>query len=163
MKFAYTRRMAMAVGLVSLLSLSACGGGGGSSDSGTPTQDWATVSGSTGVTVLKIADTTVGTGATAATGKTVTVNYTGYLYDVRQTNQKGTQFDTTTGKTSFSFVLGAGQVIPGFDQGVTGMQVGGSRTVTMPASLAYGASGSGNGVIPANAALIFDIQLVSVQ
>lgn len=164
MKFAVnTRRVALALGLLSLLSLGACGGGG--SDSGTPVQSWAQLSGSTSVTTLKSTDTLVGTGATAASGKTLTVAYTGWLYDVRQTNQKGTQFDTSVGKNpaSFTFVLGAGKVIAGWDQGFTGMQVGGKRTLVIPAALGYGATGAGNGAIPANAALVFEVELLSVQ
>jgi FKBP-type peptidyl-prolyl cis-trans isomerase len=162
MKFANTRRLAMAAGFVALLSLNACGGGG-SSGSSSSTQSWADLSGSTSVTTLKITDTQVGTGTAVVNGQTLTVNYTGWLYDVRQPNQKGSQFDTSVGKTAFSFVLGAGQVIPGWDQGVVGMQVGGKRTLLIPASLAYGAAGAGNGAIPANAALIFDVELVSAQ
>lgn len=160
MKYLNARRQALALGLVSLLSLSACGGGG--SDSGTPVQPWSQTSGSTAVTTLSTTDTVAGTGATAAAGNTVNVKYTGWLYDVRvATTQKGTQFDTGT----FSFKLGTTplQVIPGFDQGVTGMKVGGKRTVVIPASLGYGAAGTSDGKIPANAALIFDIELVSVQ
>ena len=103
----------------------------------------------------------MGTGAQADTTKTVSVHYTGYLYDVRVANTKGAQFDTSVGKTPLSFKLGANQVIPGFDQGVTGMKVGGKRTVTIPAALGYGAAG--NGPIPGGAALVFDIELVSVS
>jgi len=159
MKFLNSRRQALALGLVSVLSLAACGGGG--SDSGTPVQPWSEVSGSNAVTALKITDTLVGTGATAAAGNTVNVKYTGWLYDVRvATTQKGTQFDSGTLPP---YKLGSGGVIPGFEQGITGMKVGGKRTVVIPASLAYGVQGGGNGAIPANAALIFDIELVSVQ
>lgn len=93
----------------------------------------------------------------------MSVHYTGYIYDVRVASTKGTQFDTSVGKAPFSFKLGANQVIPGFDQGVTGMKVGGKRTVTIPAALAYGNTGAGGGVIPPNAALVFDIELVSVN
>jgi len=159
MKFLHSRRQALALGLVSVLSLSACGGGGSSSGSDSSTQTWAQLSGSTAVTALKTTDTLAGTGTAAAAGNTANVKYTGWLYDVRvATTQKGTQFDTGT----FSFKLGSGAVIPGFDQGVTGMQVGGKRTVVIPASLAYGTAGSGS-AIPADAALIFDIELVSLQ
>ena len=112
-------------------------------------------------TTLQITDTVVGTGATALAGKTVTVNYTGWLYSSSAANFRGTQFDTSVGKVSFSFKLGAGQVIPGFDQGVAGMKVGGTRTLVIPASLAYGSTGSG--VIPGNAALVFSVDLLSVN
>ena len=101
-------------------------------------------------------DQTVGTGAVAAAGHQVSVTYTGTL-----TN--GTVFDSTAahGGTPFTFVLGQNQVVPGFDQGVTGMKVGGTRQVTIPPDLGYGAAGSPPS-IPANATLIFTITLVSV-
>lgn len=162
MKFVTTRRSALAFGLVSIASLSACGGGSGSGDT---QETWAQLSGSTNITTLQVTDTVVGTGATAASGNTLTVNYTGWLYDVRQSNQQGTEFDSSlsAGRTPFSFTLGAGQVIAGWDQGLIGMKAGGTRTLVIPASLAYGASGSSNGTIPPNAALIFTVQLISVQ
>ncbi|HEY8879582.1 MAG TPA: FKBP-type peptidyl-prolyl cis-trans isomerase [Roseateles sp.] len=152
-----SRRAALLLALSASLALAACGGGGG--DSGTPVN--TDPNGWNAVTALKSVDTTVGTGAQADTTKNVTVHYTGYLYDVRVASTKGTQFDSSVGKTPLSFKLGAGQVIPGFDQGVTGMKVGGKRTVTIPASLGYGAAG--NGPIPGGAALVFDIELVSVS
>lgn len=136
-------------------SLAACGGGGDDASSGGT--DYSAYGWST-VTALKIVDSTVGTGATASTGTTATVTYTGYLYDVRISSTKGTRFDSGT----FSFKLGAGTVIPGFDTGVTGMKVGGSRTVTIPANLAYGSAGAGS-AIPPNAALVFDITLTAVN
>jgi FKBP-type peptidyl-prolyl cis-trans isomerase FkpA len=119
-------------------------------------------SASTGQTALQITDTTVGTGATAATGHTVTVNYTGWLYNASVANFHGTQFDSSVGKQPFSFKLGAGQVIAGWDQGVVGMKVGGTRTVVIPSSLGYGSAGAG-GVIPPNAALVFTVDLLAVQ
>lgn len=152
-----TRRSVFLLAVSASLGLAACGGGGGSSGTvvNTDPNGWGSV------TALKSVDTTVGTGAQADTTRTVTVHYTGYLYDGRVANTKGTQFDSSVGKTPFTFKLGAGSVIPGFDQGVTGMKVGGKRTVTIPASLGYGASGSGP--IPPNAALVFDLELVSVS
>jgi FKBP-type peptidyl-prolyl cis-trans isomerase FkpA len=137
------------------LGLTACGGG--SSDSGSSATDYSAY-GWSNVTALKIVDTTVGTGASATTGTTATVNYTLYLYDVRASDTKGTKMDAGTG---YPFKLGTNAVISGFDTGVNGMQVGGSRTVTIPASLAYGSSGQG--AIPANAALVFDITLTAVN
>ena len=113
-------------------------------------------------TALQITDTVVGTGVTATAGQTVTVNYTGWLYSGSAANFRGTQFDTSVGKASFSFKLGAGQVIPGFDQGVAGMKVGGTRTLVIPASLAYGSAGVA-GLIPSNAALVFSIDLLAVN
>ena len=92
----------------------------------------------------------------------VTVNYTGWLYNASVANFHGTQFDSSVGKTPFKFNLGAGQVIAGWDQGVTGMKVGGTRTLVIPASLGYGSAGAG-GVIPPNAALVFTVDLLAVQ
>ena len=155
-----SRRTALLLAASALIAshgLVACGGGGGAA--GTPAN--TDPNGGNSVTALKSVDTTVGTGAQADTTKTVTVHYTGYLYDVRVASTKGTQFDTSVGKTHYTFKLGAGTVIPGFDQGVTGMKVGGKRTVTIPASLGYGATGQG--VNPPNAALVFDLELVSVS
>jgi FKBP-type peptidyl-prolyl cis-trans isomerase len=155
MSFAHTRRHALALSLVTLLGLSACGGGGDQDTAPT----WAETSGSTAITALKITDTAVGTGATAGVGSQVSVKYTVWLYDVRVTaNQKGTQIETGTVPP---FTLGAGAVIAGFDQGVSGMKVGGKRTVVVPASLGYGSAGKG--AIPPNAALVFDLELLSAQ
>lgn len=107
-------------------------------------------------------DNVVGTGATAATGMTANVKYSAYLYSSTAADRKGILVDTnTTATTNFAFKLGSGQVIAGFDQGVTGMKVGGKRTVTMPSKLAYGTSGSGG--IPANSGMVFTIELISVQ
>lgn len=102
---------------------------------------------------LVVQDEVVGTGAVAEPGDTLTVNYTGKLAD-------GTVFDTSVGKTPFQFVLGEAQVIPGWDQGLVGMQVGGKRILIIPPSLAYGAQG--NGPIPPNATLTFEVDLLSV-
>lgn len=154
-----SRRYALqfaASALIVSLGLSACGGGGDSSSSTTTDNSaygWANV------TALKIVDSTLGTGTSAVSGTTATVTYTGYLFDVRVADTKGTKFDSG----SFSFKLGAGNVISGFDTGVNGMKVGGKRTVTIPASLGYGSTGAGNGAIPPNAALVFDIELTAVN
>lgn len=104
---------------------------------------------------LKIEDEKVGTGTTAQTGDTVTVNYTGTL-----TN--GKEFDSTKGKQPFSFTLGAGQVIKGWDQGIVGMKVGGKRKLTIPPDLGYGSQGAG-AAIPPNSTLIFDVELLDVK
>jgi FKBP-type peptidyl-prolyl cis-trans isomerase len=104
---------------------------------------------------LIIQDEEVGTGEEAVAGKKVTVNYVGTLTD-------GTQFDSSYGKTPFTFTLGAGEVIPGWDQGVAGMRVGGKRKLTIPASLGYGSQGI-PGAIPGGATLIFEVELLGVE
>ena len=106
-------------------------------------------------------DLRVGTGADAVSGSRVTVNYTGWLYNASQPDQKGAQFDSSVGQTGFSFTLGAGSVIAGWERGVVGMKVGGLRRLVIPPSLAYGASR--NGPIPPNATLMFEIELLNVQ
>ena len=104
---------------------------------------------------LEIEDQVVGEGDEALAGQTVEVHYTGWLVD-------GTKFDSSHDRNqTFSFKLGAGQVIPGWDQGVAGMKVGGIRKLTIPPSLGYGERGAG-GVIPPNATLIFKVELISV-
>jgi FKBP-type peptidyl-prolyl cis-trans isomerase FkpA len=106
-------------------------------------------------------DLRVGTGAEAASGKVVSVHYTGWFYNESQTERKGAQFDSSIGQTPFSFTLGVGQVISGWDRGVAGMKVGGVRRLIIPPSLAYGSIRSGP--IPPNATLLFDIELLEVQ
>ncbi len=106
------------------------------------------------------ADIRLGTGTVAENGKTVTVNYSGWLYDVTKTDRKGAMFGTSTGSAGFQFTVGSGQVIQGWEQGVPGMQVGGLRQLVVPPSLAYG--GTRNGPIPPNATLIFEIELLAV-
>ncbi|WP_245258685.1 FKBP-type peptidyl-prolyl cis-trans isomerase [Methylopila sp. M107] len=109
---------------------------------------------------LKYADTVEGKGAEAKPGQTVEVHYTGWL---DQGGQKGSKFDSSLDRNDpFSFRLGAGQVIRGWDEGVAGMKVGGKRTLIIPADLGYGARGAG-GVIPPNATLIFDVELLGVK
>jgi FKBP-type peptidyl-prolyl cis-trans isomerase len=108
------------------------------------------------VTELKIEDLTEGTGAEAKSGDNVTVHYTGWLTD-------GTKFDSSVDRGEpFPFALGQGAVIPGWDQGVEGMKVGGKRKLTIPPSLGYGEQGAG-GVIPPNATLVFEVELLSVE
>jgi FKBP-type peptidyl-prolyl cis-trans isomerase len=104
-------------------------------------------------------DLVVGTGAVAGFGNRVTVAYTGWLDDATKTDAKGQQFDTSV---SFTFQVGIGAVIKGWDQGVVGMRVGGQRRLVVPPDLAYGSTGSGLN-IPPNATLVFDITLLSVQ
>jgi FKBP-type peptidyl-prolyl cis-trans isomerase FkpA len=109
-----------------------------------------------------VTDILVGTGATATAGNTITVHYTGWLYDEKASQYRGKQFDSSIGKTPFSFKLGVGQVIAGWDQGVVGMKVGGKRTLIIPSALGYGSTGAGS-AIPPNAALVFEVELLSVQ
>lgn len=108
-------------------------------------------------------DLRVGAGADATVGKQLTVHYTGWLYDPRLPEQKGRQVDTSAGREPFAFTLGAGQVIRGWDQGVAGMKVGGLRRLIIPPDLAYGSAGAGGGLIPPNATLLFNIELLDVQ
>jgi FKBP-type peptidyl-prolyl cis-trans isomerase FkpA len=105
-------------------------------------------------------DLRVGTGTAASTGRSLTVSYTGWLYDPARPDGKGTQFDSSP---SFPFVLGIGGVIRGWDLGVVGMRVGGLRRLTIPPELGYGSAGAGQGRIPPNASLVFDVELLSVQ
>ena len=115
------------------------------------------------ITTLGTTDTTIGTGDTAVNGKEVTVHYTGWLYDEAAADHHGKKFDSSRDRSDpFSFRLGAGMVIKGWDQGVAGMKVGGTRTLVIPASLGYGARGAG-GVIPPNATLVFDVELLHVR
>lgn len=108
-------------------------------------------------------DTKVGAGEEADIGHTVSVHYTGWLYDENAPDKKGKKFDSSFDRNEyFSFMLGAGRVIKGWDKGVTGMKVGGQRTLIVPPSMAYGAQGAGN-IIPPNATLIFDVELISLK
>jgi len=108
---------------------------------------------------LQYEDTVVGTGAQATRGQSVRVHYTGWLYN---DGQQGAKFDSSRDRNDpFEFPLGAGMVIKGWDEGVQGMQIGGQRTLIIPAALGYGARGAG-GVIPPNATLKFDVELLAV-
>ena len=109
---------------------------------------------------LKYTDTKTGDGATATSGNKVSVHYTGWLYN---NGAKGAKFDSSVDRGQpFQFTLGAHQVIAGWDEGVAGMKVGGKRTLIIPPELGYGARGAG-GVIPPNATLMFDVELLGVQ
>lgn len=142
------KKSLLAACCVAVLSLSACGGGGG--DSSAPVAVASPAS-------LVATDLVTGTGATAASGSKLTVNYTGWLYSASATDNKGTQFDSG----AISFTLGAGAVIQGWDQGLVGMKVGGKRRLAIPASLAYGSSG--RGPIPPNAGLLFEVELTKID
>lgn len=119
--------------------------------------------GEANVTELIKKDVKVGTGEEAVVGKMVEVHYTGWLYDAAAPDKKGAKFDSSRDRGApFSFLLGAGRVIKGWDRGVAGMKVGGQRTLIIPPAMAYGAHGAGN-VIPPNAALIFDVELLGLR
>jgi FKBP-type peptidyl-prolyl cis-trans isomerase FkpA len=112
---------------------------------------------------FQIEDHEVGAGEEAVAGKTVSVHYTGWLYDESKEGNKGTKFDSSVDRGSpFEFALGAGMVIAGWDQGFAGMKVGGKRTLIIPSEMGYGEHGAG-GAIPPNATLTFDVELLAVK
>jgi FKBP-type peptidyl-prolyl cis-trans isomerase FkpA len=145
------------VGLV-LCATIACGGDSSTSDfpEGAPMAD-------TGISQLQMIDTKVGTGAEAVSGRVVRVHYTGWLYDAGKPDKRGEKFDSSKDRNEpFEFPLGGGQVIPGWDKGFAGMKVGGTRVLTIPPDMGYGARGAG-GVIPGNATLVFEVELLEVK
>jgi len=112
---------------------------------------------------LTMTDTRPGAGAEIKSGQTAVVHYTGWLWSATAPGHKGQKFDTSRERNvPFPFRVGAGDVIAGWDQGVAGMKVGGQRQLIIPPELGYGAEGAG-GVIPPNATLVFDVELVSIQ
>ncbi|SFB73553.1 FKBP-type peptidyl-prolyl cis-trans isomerase [Massilia yuzhufengensis] len=135
---------------VAILSLTACGGGSGDSGGSAP------VNANNPAALVKT-DNTLGTGAEAVSGKTANVTYTLWLYSAATADHKGTRLESNT----FSFKLGTNAVIPGFEQGVTGMKVGGKRTIEVPSSLGYGSGGTSG--VPGNAGLVFEIILNKVE
>ena len=156
----------VAAAFLALIALSGCGSAPTQSTSQTAPAQTSTAPQSTEPTApadtaqsggkLQIKDLKVGKGATAKAGDSVTVDYTGWLMN-------GTKFDSSVDrKQPYTFPLGAGRVIAGWDQGVAGMKVGGKRELIIPSDLAYGAQGAGNGVIPPNATLKFDVELLAV-
>jgi FKBP-type peptidyl-prolyl cis-trans isomerase FkpA len=148
------RAVALALCLAGVLALGGCA----------PPAVQAPVAAEDQATELQAQDLVVGQGAVAAPGSTVTVHYTGWLYDRDAPEQKGRQFDSSRGATGrpFSFTLGARQVIAGWDEGVAGMRVGGQRRLVIPSALGYGDQGAG-GVIPPKATLVFDVELLEVK
>ena len=115
------------------------------------------------ITELIKTDELAGGGNEAAAGRRVTVHYTGWLYDQAKADHKGKKFDSSRDRGEpFSFRLGKGEVIRGWDEGVAGMKVGGRRTLTIPPDYGYGARGAG-GAIPPNATLVFDVELLDVR
>jgi FKBP-type peptidyl-prolyl cis-trans isomerase len=111
---------------------------------------------------LQKTDLAPGNGAEISSGQTALVHYTGWLFDASAPENKGKQFDSSVGGEPFEFPLGAGRVIAGWDQGVVGMKVGGKRRLVIPPVMGYGESGAG-GVIPPNATLVFDVELVEIH
>lgn len=143
-----TAALAVAV----LLGVAACGGG-----------EPAVVPATVGVEQLQTVDLVVGAGAEAVAGSRVTVHYSGWLYDPSRPESKGRSFDSSrSAGRPFTFTLGAGEVIAGWDRGVQGMKVGGQRRLVIPHPLAYGERGAG-GVIPPRATLVFDVELLGVR
>jgi FKBP-type peptidyl-prolyl cis-trans isomerase FkpA len=118
----------------------------------------------TGITQLQKQDVKVGSGAEARSGRLVRVHYTGWLYDASRPDKRGQKFDSSKdGNTPFDFTLGAQEVIPGWDEGVAGMKVGGTRILTVPPAMGYGARGTAGGEIPPNATLVFEVELLEVK
>jgi FKBP-type peptidyl-prolyl cis-trans isomerase FkpA len=141
--------------LVAFLTVSSTGCGDDSGEE-SPMAD-------SGITELQKNDTKPGTGSEARRGQNVRVHYTGWLYEPSAADKKGKKFDSSRDSNEpFEFRLGGGEVISGWDEGVAGMKVGGTRTLTIPPHMAYGRSGAG-GVIPPNATLVFDIELLDVR
>ncbi len=147
--------------LACALALVACGGGGSDNNNTTPT---------TNQPPFTKTDNVVGSNSVEiANGDTVTVHYTGWLYDstASANGYKGKQFETSRTGSPFNFTVGRGSVIAGWDQGVLGMKVGGKRTLIIPSTMAYGATekkdAAGNVIIPANSALVFEIEVISIS
>jgi FKBP-type peptidyl-prolyl cis-trans isomerase FkpA len=117
---------------------------------------------SSGVEELQVVDLVVGTGQEVIAGGVVSLDYTGWLYDEKQAEKKGRQFDTSVGGQPLQFTVGVGAVITGFDRGLLGMRVGGKRRLVIPSDLAYGSAGAG-AAIPPNASLVFEVTLIGVN
>lgn len=141
---------------MTLLATTAC-----TADPQSSAKDNSTMSNT--VTELIKKDVEVGEGRAAEAGNNVTVHYTGWLYDPSKPDARGEKFDSSVDRGDpFVFSLGGGQVIQGWDEGVAGMQVGGKRTLIIPADMAYGSRGAG-GVIPPDATLVFDVELLAIK
>ena len=145
------KRSVVALVLGGVIAAGGCGGGESPTGADVNT-----------ITTLQKSDVKIGTGAEATAGQTVTVHYTGWLYSPTAADHHGTKFDSSRDRNDpFMFVLGAGQVIAGWDQGVAGMKVGGRRRITIPPNLAYGKQGAGRAIGP-NETLVFVVDLLAV-
>jgi FKBP-type peptidyl-prolyl cis-trans isomerase FkpA len=141
--------------MIAMLAITGC-----KADSKTSTKETAMTQ---NITELVKNDTVVGEGREAEAGFNVTVHYTGWLYDPSKAEGKGTKFDSSLDRHEpFVFFLGGGQVIQGWDEGFAGMKVGGKRTLIIPPNMGYGVHGAGS-VIPPNATLIFDVELLGIK
>jgi FKBP-type peptidyl-prolyl cis-trans isomerase FkpA len=141
--------------MIAMLAMTGC-----KADSKTSTKETAMTQ---NVTELIKKDTVLGEGREAEAGFNVTVHYTGWLYDPSKADGKGAKFDSSLDRHEpFVFFLGGGQVIQGWDEGFAGMKVGGKRTLIIPPHMGYGVHGAG-GVIPSNATLIFDVELLGIK
>ena len=115
------------------------------------------------ITEFTTIDNQLGEGREAEKGLTITVHYSGWIYDENEDDKKGNKFDSSKDRNEpFTFVLGVGQVIKGWDDGFAGMKIGGTRTIIIPSEMGYGSRGAGS-VIPPNADLIFDVELLGIQ
>jgi FKBP-type peptidyl-prolyl cis-trans isomerase FkpA len=146
-------KLTLTAAFVAALALTACG----SSDDSPVQVPPATTNPAAPTTK----DISIGTGIEATLGKTISVQYTGWLYDSTKSDFKGTRFETTVGGNPATFALKKGDLIEGWVQGIPGMKVGGKRSLIFPASMGYGSSGRGS--IPPNAGLVFEVELISVQ
>jgi FKBP-type peptidyl-prolyl cis-trans isomerase FkpA len=152
--------------LLPTLLFAACGGDGASSSTSTATPAAAPAAAPPAVAdvaALGIQDPVAGTGAEARPGMMVSVHYTGWLFDPSAADKRGKKFDSSKDRGQpFEFQLGQRDVIAGWDEGVKGMKVGGTRILTIPSAMGYGARGAG-GDIPPNAALLFEVELLGVK
>jgi FKBP-type peptidyl-prolyl cis-trans isomerase len=145
--------------IAAMLALAAC-----SQDAPPGPQAPAAAQSEKDVTELETNDVALGTGDAISVGQRAVVHYTGWLYQPDAAEQKGKQFDSSRDRGQpFRFEVGAGRVIQGWDQGVAGMKVGGRRLLVVPAHLGYGERGAGGGLIPPNATLLFDVELLAIE